>query len=89
MLADAGVIDTEKHSGQMEYVRLGSAVTLLNEEGEVEHYTIVGSAEADPRSGRISNQSPVGQALLGRRIGEKVRVVAPGGMRELSVQSIE
>lgn len=89
LLAEAGVITTEKPEGGADFVRLGSRVTVLNEDGEEESYMIVGSAEADPRTGRISNQSPVGQALLGRRVGEQIQVVAPGGMRQLAVRSIE
>lgn len=88
-LAEAGVIPTEKPAGSIDFVRLGSKVTVLNEDAEEERYIIVGSAEADPRLGRISNQSPVGQALLGRRIGDKFNVAAPGGVREFTVQSID
>jgi len=89
LLAEAGVIQTERPPGGADFVRLGSRVTVLNEDGEEESYVLVGSAEADPRTGRISNQSPVGQALLGRRVGEHIQAVAPGGMRQLTVQSIE
>ncbi len=89
MLAEAGVIETEKRAGGADFVRLGSRVTVLNEDNEEEQYILVGSAEADPRLGRISNQSPVGQALMGRRVGEKIQVIAPGGMRELTVKSID
>lgn len=89
LLAEAGVITMEKPAGGVQFVRLGSTVTVLNEDGEEEHYTIVGSAEADPRTGKISNQSPVGQALLGRRVSDKVKAVAPGGMREFTVLSID
>jgi transcription elongation factor GreA len=88
MLAEAGIIPTDRPAGATDFVRLGCKVTVVNEDGEEETYILVGSAEADPRLGRISNQSPVGQALLGRRVGERVQVVAPGGMRELTVRSI-
>jgi transcription elongation factor GreA len=56
-----------------------SVVPLAPEESELERYTIVGVAEADPTSGFISNECPLGQALLNRRIGEEVTVVTPGG----------
>jgi transcription elongation factor GreA len=48
----------------------------------------VGPAEVDVTSGRISMESPVGKALLGRRIGEKVQVQSPGGLRELKVTAL-
>lgn len=61
-------------------VQIGSTVDVRNiTESEDEHYTIVGSTEADPLNGRISNESPVGRALLGQREGAEVTVVAPAG----------
>ncbi|HLG50019.1 MAG TPA: transcription elongation factor GreA [Chloroflexota bacterium] len=69
-------------------VRLGSCVTVTTEEGETERYTIVGSAEADPRSGKISNESPVGRALLGKRIGDVVEVNIPAGSLRLRISAI-
>ncbi len=63
-----------------EYVSLGSHVTVVEEgQAEAEEFHIVGPAEADPANGRVSNESPLGQALLGRRVGEQVTVEAPGG----------
>ena len=53
-----------------------------------EVYQIVGSAEADPRRGRISNESPVGRALLGKRVGEEATVKTPDGVRYLKVTEI-
>jgi len=50
---------------------------------------IVGSAEADPASGKISNVSPVGRALIGRRVGDIVTVVTPGGDRRYELLAIE
>jgi transcription elongation factor GreA len=71
-------------------VRLGSTVTV-EIDGIEETYTIVGQVEAKPREGRISNESPVGQALLGHRVGQTVSIRAPGGAtmsaRIMSVQS--
>ena len=72
-----------------EYVKIGSRVTVTDESGEEELYTIVGSAEADPRRGFISNESPVGRALLGKKIGERVDVVAPGGSFQLKVVKLD
>ncbi len=80
------IIIEEHHGSQM--VTLGSTVTLMDEEGRVFRYTIVGSAEADPKQGRISNESPVGQALLGRSVGEVVEVKAPAGVRRWTIAAI-
>ncbi len=61
------------------HVNLGSTVTIQNHKGETENYTIVGSAEADPKQHRVSNESPVGQALLGKSVGTAIHVEAPAG----------
>jgi transcription elongation factor GreA len=66
----------ETHS--TEHVQIGSTVEVDSGDGN-ETFTIVGSAEADPRGGKISNESPVGRALLGKRKGEKVVVRVPAG----------
>lgn len=70
-------------------VSLGSTVTVLNHKGERDHYTIVGSAEADPKAGRISNESPVGQALLGKGVGDEVQVNAPAGALRWTIVRID
>ena len=63
-----------------EVVHMGSTVRLLNKEtGEEEKYQIVGSTEADPLGGRISDESPVGRALLGQAVGEDIEVETPAG----------
>ncbi|MGI5835128.1 MAG: transcription elongation factor GreA [Chloroflexota bacterium] len=85
-LANAEVI--ENQNGPTGYVRLGSRVTVIDSDGIEDIYTIVGSAEADPKAGRISNESPIGRALLGRRTGDRVTVVAPGGSFELTIKLI-
>lgn len=70
-------------------VRVGSTVTVLDEEyDEEETFHIVGPLEADPANGRISNESPYGQALLGARLGQIVQVKTPGGIVQLKVQQI-
>jgi len=69
-------------------VEVGSTVLLRDETGEEEQYTIVGAMEAEPGAGRISNQSPVGRALLGRRPGETVEVETPMGKRKLTIVAI-
>jgi transcription elongation factor GreA len=69
-----------QNDGTSDEVRVGSEVTIV-EEGtkEEEVYKIVGAAEANPRDGKISHESPIGAALLGRKKGDKVRVVTPAG----------
>ena len=73
------------HSDQ---VQLGGSVTLLNQNGGEEEYTIVGSPEADPAQGRISYESPVGKALLNKKVGEDVQVKTPAGTVTLTISSI-
>lgn len=87
MLQNAVLID-EEQARHASHVQLGSTVTVLHPNGETEDYTIVGVAEANPREGRISNESPVGRALLGKRVGDRVRVAVPAGVVELTVVSI-
>jgi transcription elongation factor GreA len=69
-------------------VGLGSVVTV-DDEGESVRYTIVGAAEADPRSGRISSSSPVGRAMLGHDVGDAVTVATPAGERNYRILAIE
>jgi transcription elongation factor GreA len=68
-------------------VSIGSTVVITGADGE-ETFTIVGSAEASPREGRISNESPVGVALMGRKKGDKVIVKAPAGPVSYTVVSV-
>jgi transcription elongation factor GreA len=75
MIKNAQLID-EHHS--TDHVQIGSTVKVTGEDGE-EEFTIVGSAEAKPAAGKISNESPVGRALLGRKKGDKVVVKVPAG----------
>ncbi|HEX9075428.1 MAG TPA: transcription elongation factor GreA [Anaerolineae bacterium] len=86
MLKNAVMIDATRAS---DIVGIGSYVTVV-ERGtrDDEVYQIVGSAEADPRRGRISNESPVGRALLGKRVGEEATVKTPDGVRYLKVTEI-
>jgi len=71
-----------------EVVRIGSTVLVREENGDEEEYTIVGSVEAQPRDGRISNESPVGRALLGRRSGDEVQVLVPAGLLRFRIISV-
>ncbi len=73
-----------------ETVRIGDHVTVI-EDGldEEERYHLVGAAEADPVEGRISNESPLGRALLGAKVGDVVRVNAPRGVLKFQIVKIE
>jgi len=77
-------------TGPSDIVRVGSTVTV-SEEGfdDEETYNIVGAHEADPGNGRISNESPIGRALLGARAGDTVRAETPAGEIRFVIQSIE
>ncbi|MBL8131144.1 MAG: transcription elongation factor GreA [Anaerolineae bacterium] len=78
------------NDGMSDMINLGSQVTIV-EEGvdEDEVYTIVGAAEANPAEGKISNESPIGAALIGRKKGDKVRVKAPGGEITFRVKKVK
>ncbi len=83
-------IISERHKAKT--VQLGSTVHLKNltkSEEELEVYTIVGSTEADPFTGKVSNESPVGTVLLDKQKGTKVRVVAPVGSIEYEIVKID
>ena len=88
ILANYVVIEEEEDGG--DYIRMGSSVTVLDKEfGEEETYKIVGSQEADPMNGRISEDSPFGRALLGKKAGEEVVVEAPAGNIRYQIVEIQ
>jgi len=69
-------------------VNIGTKVTVQEEDFDPETYQVVGPKEADPRKGRISNESPIGRALIGSRLGETIQVDTPGGSIRLKILSI-
>jgi len=85
LLSNAHLIDESMKS---DMIQVGSKVKVKEEGYDPEEYVIVGAAEADPRLGRISNESPLGQALLNKKAGDKVKVEAPGGEFEIEILSI-
>jgi transcription elongation factor GreA len=88
ILSRAEMIE-EDYGGNGE-VRVGCSVTVrLDDENEEETWMIVGSAEANPRAGRISNESPIGSALLGKRPRQKVTVQTPSGVMKLTVLKVK
>ncbi|ANU11266.1 transcription elongation factor GreA [Planococcus antarcticus DSM 14505] len=87
MIRNAVIIN--ENESNKDVVRLGTTVTFVEvPEGDKESYTIVGSAEADPLEGRISNDSPIAKSMIGRTIGENVKVLTPGGEMEIKILAI-
>lgn len=71
-------------------VEIGERVTVIDlESGETSDYRVVGAGESDPTIGEISRESPIGAALLGRRVGDVVEADAPGGSRRLEVVELD
>src|SRR5688572_2608508 len=87
LLQNATVID-EEAAHNANRVQIGSKVSVDTNEGKAMEYTIVGPAEAQPTEGLISNESPVGRALLGKRVGDEVQVSVPKGVLKLTVKKI-
>jgi len=86
-LSRAQVIDPTTLSGSK--VVFGATVSLLDEDDQPVRYQIVGQAEADAKSGRISYSSPLGRALIGREVGDEVEVTVPSGDKFYLIEKIE
>jgi transcription elongation factor GreA len=86
VLRNAVVIDSSPTVGA---VGLGNHITIQEGDSPPETYHLVGAKEADPRNGKISNESPLGRALADRRVGEVVEVVAPSGKLRFKIVRIE
>jgi transcription elongation factor GreA len=86
ILKNAQIIET---SGQKDTVTLGCKVTVQEDGYEPETFYLVGSPEADPSKGRISNESPLGQALVGKSVKDTVEVNTPGGVTSFTILRIE
>lgn len=88
MIRNAVIIENDNENPNI--VSLGKSVTFQElPDGEEETYTIVGSAEADPFEGKISNDSPIAKSLLGREIGEEITVPTPGGDMDVKILKVE
>lgn len=88
LIENATVID-EDGAHKSKTVVLGSTVKVKSsEDGKVREYTVVGPAETDPREGKISNESPVGRALIGKKVNDEVQVNAPKGIITLKITKI-
>ena len=86
-LSRAQVIDPRDLSGDK--IVFGATVTLLDDDQKPLRYQIVGQTEADARVGRISYNSPLGRALIGRLVGEEVEVTTPAGERYYEISKLE
>ena len=86
-LSRAQIIDPKTLSGDR--IVFGATVTLLDDDDKPVRYQIVGQAEADAKIGRISYNSPLGRALIGRKVDEEIEVTVPSGDRWFSVSKIE
>ncbi len=87
MIRFAQIIDNNNVS--KDEVSIGRTVTFIElPDGEEEEYTIVGSAEADPFSGKISNDSPIAKALIGNKLNDTVTISTPGGDMEVRITKI-
>ncbi|MEK4648473.1 transcription elongation factor GreA [Exiguobacterium sp. FSL W8-0210] len=88
MLRNVAIISEEEKD--ISVVGIGTTVTFLSvEDNEEDTYTIVGSAEADPFTGKISNESPIAKSLMGHQVGDQVSVPAPGGEYAVKITSIK
>lgn len=88
MIRNAKIIEEDEMSSDT--VTLGRTVTFVElPDGEEETYSIVGSAEADPFEGKISNDSPIAKSLLGKKVGDQVTVQTPGGEMNVRITTIK
>ncbi|MFJ7306892.1 transcription elongation factor GreA [Peribacillus frigoritolerans] len=88
MIRNAKII--EGNDSDTDTVSLGKSVTFVElPNGDEETYSIVGSVEADPFEGKISNDSPIAKSLIGKRVGDKVSIMTPGGEMSVKIVSID
>ncbi len=87
LLHNAVIVDISEVS--TDSVQVGTRITIQEEGEEPESYQMVGANEADPPNGRISNESPIGQALFGKKVGETAIAQTPGGQIKFKILKIE
>lgn len=85
LLATAQIITENGKAKKHDAIQVGSKVTIKEGNFEAETFTIVGAAEANPREGKISNESPIGKAILSHKIGDVVKVETPGGTYNVKI----
>ena len=88
VLRNAQIINNEAAPSD-DVVSVGATVTVQEPGEEAEDFTIVGAKEADPRRRKISNESPIGRALLGKRTGDIIKAETPGGILVLKIVKVE
>ncbi|MFN8383578.1 MAG: transcription elongation factor GreA [Anaerolineales bacterium] len=88
LLATAQIIEDNGKSKKTDAIQVGTKVTIKEGNFEAETFTIVGAAEANPREGKISNESPIGKAILGHKIGDTVKVETPGGTYNVKIVKV-
>ncbi len=87
LLKNAIIVDVDEVP--KDAVQVGACVTVQESDGPEEQYFLVGAKEADPRNGKISNESPIGKALMGGHVGDVVIATTPGGEIKLKILKIE
>lgn len=85
LLATAQIIEENGKPKKNDAIQVGSKVTIKEGNFEAETFTIVGAAEANPREGKISNESPIGKAILSHKLGDVVKVETPGGTYNVKI----
>ena len=85
LLATAQIIEDNGKTKKTDAIQVGTKVTIKEGNFEAETFTIVGAAEANPREGKISNESPIGKSILGHKVGETVKVETPGGTYNVKI----
>jgi len=82
-------IIVESPAGGFDRVDVGATVTVQEEDFDPEVFMLVGAKETDPSSGKISNESPVGRALMGKQVGDVITIETPGGTMAMTILKIE
>jgi transcription elongation factor GreA len=85
IIKNAEIIAEQKSSSA---IRIGSKVSLKSNSGKTQEYQVVGTVEADPLAGKISDESPIGKALLGKKVGDSVEIVTPAQTTTYNIASI-
>ena len=85
IISEAKIVEKK----QTDKIEVGSTVFLVSEEGKEEKFQIVGAEESNPLEGKISAQSPLGKAILGKKTEEKVKIDTPEGKKEYTIKKIE
>jgi transcription elongation factor GreA len=88
LLATARVIEGNGQTKKNDAIQIGTKVTIKEGNFEAETFVIVGAAEANPREGKISNESPIGKAILGHKINDVVKVETPGGVYNVKIVKV-